>query len=152
MVECVAQPGVTQRSSRARLMPGAPIAVERNPDQFDVGHRSALDHQGAVVAARQQLAAVTVDDHPTNIGQVGRNQTSSTQSAMESSTRPGRNGYLSMSATLVEPVSTRMVSSPASMPATTSVSIRSPTIIVFSECASMRLSALRNIIGLGLPT
>ncbi len=53
---------------------------------------------------------------------------------------------------VVEPVSTRMVSSPASMPATTSVSIRSPTITVLSECASIRFSALRNIIGLGLPT
>jgi hypothetical protein len=38
------------------------------------------------------------------------------------------------------------------MPATTSVSIRSPTMAVFSECASIRFSALRNIIGLGLPT
>ncbi len=57
-----------------------------------------------------------------------------------------------MSPTDVEPVSTRIVSSPASIPATTSVSIRSPTMTVFSECASIRLSALRNIIGLGLPT
>src|SRR5918994_1652034 len=40
----------------------------------------------------------------------------------------------------------------AAMPATTSVSIRSPTMTVLSECASMRFSALRNIIGLGLPT
>ena len=55
-------------------------------------------------------------------------------------------------ATVVDPVSTRMVSKPASMPATTSVSIRSPTIMVLSEWASIRLSALRNIIGLGLPT
>ena len=54
--------------------------------------------------------------------------------------------------TVVDPVSTRMVSSPASIPATTSVSIRSPTIMVFSECASIRFNALRNIIGLGLPT
>ena len=38
------------------------------------------------------------------------------------------------------------------MPATTSVSIRSPTMIVFSECASIRFIALRNIIGFGLPT
>jgi len=38
------------------------------------------------------------------------------------------------------------------MPATTSVSIRSPIMTVFSEWAEMRLSALRNIIGLGLPT
>ena len=38
------------------------------------------------------------------------------------------------------------------MPATTSVSMRSPTIIVDSECAWMRFIALRNIIGLGLPT
>ncbi|CPU64936.1 Uncharacterised protein [Mycobacteroides abscessus] len=38
------------------------------------------------------------------------------------------------------------------MPATTSVSIRSPIIAVVSEWASMRLSAERNIIGLGLPT
>jgi hypothetical protein len=33
-----------------------------------------------------------------------------------------------------------------------SVSIRSPTIAVCSECASMRFSADRNIIGFGLPT
>ena len=38
------------------------------------------------------------------------------------------------------------------MPATTSVSMRSPTMIVDSECASIRFIALRNIIGLGLPT
>ena len=38
------------------------------------------------------------------------------------------------------------------MPATTSVSIRSPTIAVVSECASIRFIALRNIMGLGLPT
>ena len=57
-----------------------------------------------------------------------------------------------MSATVVDPVSTRIVSKPASMPATTSVSIRSPTIMVLSECASIRLRALRNIIGFGLPT
>jgi hypothetical protein len=57
-----------------------------------------------------------------------------------------------MSATAVDPVSTRIVSRPASMPATTSVSIRSPTIMVLSECAWIRLSALRNIIGFGLPT
>ena len=39
---------------------------------------------------------------------------------------------------VVDPVSTRIVSSPASMPATTSVSIRSPTMTVLSECASIR--------------
>ena len=38
------------------------------------------------------------------------------------------------------------------MPATMSVSIRSPTMTVFSECASILFSALRSIIGLGLPT
>ena len=38
------------------------------------------------------------------------------------------------------------------MPATTSVSIRSPIMTVLSECASIRFIALRNIIGLGLPT
>src|SRR6185437_5138534 len=41
---------------------------------------------------------------------------------------------------------------PASIPATMSVSMRSPTMTVVSECASIRLSALRNIIGFGLPT
>ncbi len=50
------------------------------------------------------------------------------------------------------PVITRTVCSPASMPATTSVSMRSPIIPVFSECAPMRFSAERNIIGFGLPT
>ena len=57
-----------------------------------------------------------------------------------------------MSARRVDPLSTRIVSSPASMPATTSVSMRSPIITVFSECASMRFMALRSIIGFGLPT
>ena len=52
----------------------------------------------------------------------------------------------------VTPVSTRIVSSPASMPATTSVSVRSPTIAVVSEWASMALSADRIMRGLGLPT
>ena len=65
---------------------------------------------------------------------------------------PGRNGKRATSATWVDPVSTRMVSRPASMPATTSVSIRSPIMTVDSECASIRFMALRNIIGFGLPT
>ncbi len=38
------------------------------------------------------------------------------------------------------------------MPQTTSVSMRSPIIAVDSLWASMRLRALRIIIGLGLPT
>ena len=38
------------------------------------------------------------------------------------------------------------------MPATTSVSIRSPTMTVLSLFASIRFMALRIIIGLGLPT
>jgi hypothetical protein len=38
------------------------------------------------------------------------------------------------------------------MPATMSVSMRSPTIAVLSECASSALSAERIISGLGLPT
>ena len=38
------------------------------------------------------------------------------------------------------------------MPATMSVSIRSPIIAVVSECASIRFIAERNIIGFGLPT
>ena len=49
-------------------------------------------------------------------------------------------------------MSTRIVSSPASMPATMSVSIRSPIIAVRSECASMALSAERIISGFGFPT
>ena len=54
-------------------------------------------------------------------------------------------------AACVEPVRTRIVRSPASRPLMMSVSIRSPIITVLSECASMRLSALRIIRGLGLP-
>ena len=38
------------------------------------------------------------------------------------------------------------------LPATTSVSMRSPIITVVSEWAEIRFMALRNIIGLGLPT
>ena len=38
------------------------------------------------------------------------------------------------------------------MPATTSVSMRSPTMAVVSEWASMALSAERIISGFGLPT
>ncbi len=49
-------------------------------------------------------------------------------------------------------MSTRTVRSPASIPAIMSVSIRSPTITVVSECASIALSAERIISGLGLPT
>ena len=45
-----------------------------------------------------------------------------------------------------------MVSSPASRPATMSVSMRSPIITVVSEWASIWLSADRIISGLGLPT
>ena len=52
----------------------------------------------------------------------------------------------------VDPDSTRNVRIPASIPATTSVSIRSPTMTVVSEWASIRFSALRIIIGFGLPT
>ena len=50
------------------------------------------------------------------------------------------------------PVLTSTVCRPASMPATMSVSIRSPIMPVFSLCAPMRFSAERNIIGFGLPT
>jgi hypothetical protein len=45
-----------------------------------------------------------------------------------------------------------MVRKPASMPDTTSVSMRSPTMTVDSECASIRFSAERIISGFGLPT
>ena len=66
---------------------------------------------------------------------------------------PGRPvGNRSTWSALVEPVSTRMVRSPASIPAITSVSIRSPTITVVSEWASMAFRAERIISGLGLPT
>jgi hypothetical protein len=41
---------------------------------------------------------------------------------------------------------------PASIPATTSVSVRSPTMTAFPECASRALSAERIINGLGLHT
>ncbi len=57
-----------------------------------------------------------------------------------------------MSSSVVTPVSTRIVDSPASMPATMSVSIRSPIIAVDSECASIAFSAERIINGFGLPT
>src|SRR4029453_930801 len=50
------------------------------------------------------------------------------------------------------PVRTSTVCRPASMPATMSVSMRSPIIAVFSECAPILLSAERNIMGFGLPT
>ena len=71
---------------------------------------------------------------------------------MTRSTRLGRYGNRAISPDRVDPVRTSTVSIPASMPAMMSVSIRSPTITVVSECASMRLSALRSIIGFGLPT
>ena len=45
-----------------------------------------------------------------------------------------------------------MVWRPASIPATTSVSMRSPIITVDSEWASMDRRASRIISGLGLPT
>jgi hypothetical protein len=61
-------------------------------------------------------------------------------------------GKRATSAARVMPLSTRIVSNPASTPATTSVSMRSPVIVVHSACASMRFIALQNIIGLGLPT
>ena len=56
-----------------------------------------------------------------------------------------------MSSGRVEPVVTSTVRSPASRPLMMSVSIRSPTITVVSECASSRLSAERIISGFGLP-
>ena len=52
----------------------------------------------------------------------------------------------------VDPLVTSTVRSPASRPAMMSVSIRSPTITVVSEWASMRFSALRIIKEFGLPT
>ena len=53
---------------------------------------------------------------------------------------------------VVIPVSTRTVWRPASIPATMSVSIRSPIIPVCSLCTPIRFSAERNIIGFGFPT
>ena len=50
------------------------------------------------------------------------------------------------------PVSTRNVRRPASSPPSTSVSIRSPTIALVSECAEILLSPSRIISGFGLPT
>ena len=52
---------------------------------------------------------------------------------------------------LVATGATSTVRMPASRPLMMSVSIRSPIITVVSEWASMRLSALRIISGLGLP-
>ena len=57
-----------------------------------------------------------------------------------------------MSARALIPVSTRIVSSPASRPHSTSVSIRSPIMAVVSECAPIVFRAERIIIGFGLPT
>ena len=58
-----------------------------------------------------------------------------------------------MSAGEVTPDRTKTVRNPASMPATTSVSMRSPIItVVDSEWAPNRFSAERIINGLGLPT
>ncbi len=138
--EGVEQPGVAQCGRRACLVTGPPVAVERNADQLDFGDclaprvysiRLPRDDRGATGAPVGSTPGPTVDDHHPNIcrarRQVGRNHTNSMASAMLSSTRLGRNGYRSTSSRVVEPVSTRMVSSPASMPATTSVSIRSPT-------------------------
>ena len=71
---------------------------------------------------------------------------------MEATTRVGRNGNRSMSPGWVIPVSTRKVRMPASRPARTSVSIRSPIITVDSECAFSLFSAARIISGFGLPT
>ena len=66
--------------------------------------------------------------------------------------RDGRYGYRSLSARVLIPVSTRMVSRPASSPHSTSVSIRSPIIAVLSLCPPITFSAERIIIGFGLPT
>jgi len=57
------------------------------------------------------------------------------RSATEAMTRDGRYGNRSASARVLIPVSTRIVSRPASRPHSTSVSIRSPIIAVVSECA-----------------
>jgi hypothetical protein len=57
-----------------------------------------------------------------------------------------------VSESVVTPVRTRIVSRPASSPATMSVSIRSPIIAVVSEWASMAFRAERIISGFGLPT
>ena len=51
----------------------------------------------------------------------------------------------------VTPVGTRIVLAGPSA-ATTSVSMRSPTIVVLSECAPSELSAERIIRGFGFPT
>ena len=77
---------------------------------------------------------------------------SATRSATESTMRVGRYGKRSVSPAWVTPVRTRIVSIPTSMPATMSVSMRSPIIAVVSECAFSALSALRIISGFGLPT
>ena len=75
----------------------------------------------------------------------------STRSATESTIRDARYGNRSASARVAMPVSTRIVSTPASIPATMSVSIRSPIMAVVSEWASSVLSADRIISGFGLP-
>jgi len=71
---------------------------------------------------------------------------------MESTIRDGRYVKRSTSPGAVTPVSTRIVSSPASSPETMSVFMLSPTIAVLSECPLIVLSAERIISGFGLPT
>jgi transposase InsO family protein len=74
------------------------------------------------------------------------------RSAIEFTIRDGRYVKRSTSSGEVTPVSTRIVSSPASSPETMSVFMLSPIIAVLSECPSMVLSAVRIISGFGLPT
>src|SRR5664279_824877 len=71
---------------------------------------------------------------------------------MESTTSVGRYGNVLTCSGFVEPVRTRMVRRPASSPEMTSVSMRSPTIIVVLACASMARGADRIMNGFGLPT
>ena len=52
----------------------------------------------------------------------------------------------------VEPDRTRWVRRPASTPARTSVSMRSPTIAALSECAPILFRPARIMTGFGLPT
>src|SRR5690625_191979 len=117
--------------------------------------RRQLQATSPATAVRDLLVAVvggTVEvERP--IGHTGAPvQTRSVRSAIDSTTRDGRYGNLSTWSRRVLPLRTRTLRSPASRPAMMSVSIRSPTMTVVSECASIRFSALRIISGLGLPT
>src|SRR6266704_3055611 len=132
----------------------APTALFTGQNLITIGairalQRLGLQHRVALVGFDDVLLADLLDPRVSVIAQdpatLGRTAAALLFARLDGDRSPPR-------CRVVMPDRTRMVSRPASIPPTMSVSMRSPIITVVSECAPMVRRASRIISGFGLPT